>query len=45
MTPVRVYLEEGAKKVFAVALDWPGWDRAGASEEAALRVLESYRER
>jgi hypothetical protein len=38
----RVYLEVGARKVFACALDWPGWCRAGKGEEAALSGLASY---
>ncbi len=38
----RVYLEVGARKVFACALDWPGWCRAGKGEEAALSALASY---
>ena len=42
--PIRVYLE-GAKKVFACALDWPGWCRAGRGEEAALEALTSYASR
>ncbi|GGL12476.1 hypothetical protein Sme01_69340 [Sphaerisporangium melleum] len=37
-----VYLEIGAKKVFACALDWPGWCRAGKGEEAALEALAEY---
>jgi hypothetical protein len=40
--PLRVYLEEGSKKTFAVALDWPGWARAGKGGEAALEALETY---
>jgi hypothetical protein len=40
--PLRVYLEEGSKKTFAVALDWPGWARAGKGSEAALDALEAY---
>src|SRR4051794_19939806 len=40
--PLRVYLEEGSKKSFAVALDWPGWARAGKGAEAALEALEAY---
>jgi hypothetical protein len=40
--PLRVYLEEGSKKTFAVALDWPGWARAGKGAEAALDALEAY---
>src|SRR4051794_19528454 len=40
--PLRVYLEEGSKKTFAVALAWPGWARAGKGGEAALEALEAY---
>jgi hypothetical protein len=39
---LRVYLEEGKKKTFAVAIDWPGWARAGKGGEAALEALEAY---
>jgi len=42
VTPTPVYLEVGSKKVFASALDWPGWCRAGKDEEAALEALASY---
>ncbi len=34
-----VYLEMGQRRVFACALDWPGWCRAGRSEESALEAL------
>ena len=37
-----VYLEVGSKKVFACALDWPGWCRSGKTEEAALEALAAY---
>jgi hypothetical protein len=37
-----VYLERGAKRVFACALDWPGWCRAGKTEELALEALAAY---
>jgi predicted RNase H-like HicB family nuclease len=37
-----VYLEVGAKKVFACAVDWPGWCRAGKTEEEALDALADY---
>src|SRR5207249_12191693 len=42
---VRVMVERGRKKPVAVAsaLDWPGWDRNGKSEEEALQVLNAYR--
>ena len=36
-----VYLEAGAKRVFAGALDWPGWIRAGGDEKLALAALEA----
>jgi hypothetical protein len=37
-----VYLEVGAKRVFACAADWPGWARAGRDENAALTALVEY---
>jgi hypothetical protein len=40
--PTPVYLELGKAKVFASALDWPGWSRAGKTEEAALETLAAY---
>ena len=36
------YLEIGQKRVFAAALDWPGWCRSGRDEDAALRALLDY---
>lgn len=42
---MRVYLEVGAKRVFACAEDWPGWCRSGRTEEVALDSLLSYAER
>ena len=43
---VRIMVERGRKKrSVAVAFDWPGWDRSGKTEEAALEVLEAYRPR
>jgi hypothetical protein len=38
-THVDVYLECGAKRTFAGALDWPGWCRHGSSETDALAAL------
>ncbi|TAN34552.1 hypothetical protein EPN29_02700 [bacterium] len=35
----RVYIERGAKRVFASAVEWPGWCRAGRDEKAALDAL------
>src|SRR4029453_4053261 len=40
--PLRVYLEEGSKKSFAVALDWPGGARAGKGAGGALGAREAY---
>ena len=37
-----VYLEVGAKRVFASAADWPGWCRSGKDEAAALENLAAY---
>jgi hypothetical protein len=44
--PIRTMIERGKKKrSVAVAFDWPGWDRSGKDEDAALDVLEAYRPR
>jgi hypothetical protein len=43
--PIPVYLEVGSKRVFAAALDWPGWSRAGRDEEEALKSLVAYGQR
>src|SRR5688500_5208815 len=42
MAATPIYLEVGAKKVFACALDWPGWCRSGRTEEAAMEALSDY---
>lgn len=34
-----VYIEIGKKKVFAVAVHWPGWCRWGKDESAAIHAL------
>lgn len=39
----KIYLESGSRRVFAGALDWPGWCRSGKDEEAAVRALFDYR--
>ncbi len=40
MVPVTgVYLEAGTRRVFACAVDWPGWCRSGRDEEQALAAL------
>ena len=43
--PIDVYLEAGTKRVFAGALDWPGWCRSGRDSEAALDSLATYARR
>ena len=40
--PMNVYLEEGKKKVFACAVEWPGWGRSGRDEATALQTLFDY---
>jgi hypothetical protein len=37
--PVDVYLEIGKKRIFAGAIEWPGWCRSGRDEESALQAL------
>ncbi len=39
---IDVLIEQGDKRVFASALDWPGWARAARTPEAALLALEAY---
>ena len=44
--PIRVMVEQGKKKkAVASAFDWPGWDRSAKSEDDALAVLATYRQR
>jgi hypothetical protein len=40
--PIRVYVEQGAKKAFASAAGWPGWCRSGKDEARALEALAAY---
>lgn len=40
--PVAVYLEVGAKRTFAGAVEWPGWCRSGRGEEEAVAALLAY---
>jgi len=39
---IPAYLEVGAKRVFASAIDWPGWTRSGKTEADALAALGAY---
>jgi hypothetical protein len=41
-TGIPVYLEVGAKRTFAGAIDWPGWSRSGRDARAALQALVDY---
>ena len=40
-----VYIETGDKRVFACAVDWPGWCRSAKDEKGALATLAAYVER
>jgi hypothetical protein len=40
-----VYLEVGRKRVFAGAVEWPGWCRGDRDEASALQTLVAYGER
>jgi len=40
--PTRVVVESGRRRVFASALDWPGWTRSAPDEEGALGALAAY---
>ena len=42
---IQVGIETTDTKVFASALDWPGWSRAGRTEAAALEALAAVRAR
>jgi hypothetical protein len=39
---ILVSVEASPKKVFATAMDWPGWSRSGKTEELALEALATY---
>lgn len=41
-TTTEVYLEAGSKRIFACAVDWPGWTRGGKDEASALQALLDY---
>lgn len=42
MAALQTYLEIGSRRVFAGALDWPGWCRSGRDEDAALEAVVAY---
>ena len=37
-----IYLEIGEKRVFAGAVEWPGWCRSGRDEESAIQAIVEY---
>jgi len=39
---VPAYIESGTRRVFACAVDWPGWCRSGKDEQLAIEALASY---
>jgi hypothetical protein len=45
VSKIPVSLEMGRRRVFASALDWPGWCRSGRDEQGALAELLAYGER
>jgi hypothetical protein len=40
-----VFVETGSSRVFATAIEWPGWSRTAKTEEDAIETLLAYRER
>ena len=42
---LNVVVEVGVKRVFASAIDYPGWARSAKSPDAAIEALLHYRER
>jgi hypothetical protein len=39
---IALFIEAGNRRVFASALDWPGWARGGKTEELAIATLADY---
>ncbi len=39
---INVFFESGRRRVFAGAVDWPGWCRSGSDEQSALQALCDY---
>ena len=39
---IDIYIETGAKRVFAGAIDWPGWCRRARTDDEAIEALFAY---
>jgi hypothetical protein len=39
---IEVFIESGNRRVFASALDWPGWARSAKTEDMAVAALADY---
>jgi hypothetical protein len=39
---IEVFIESGNRRVFASALEWPGWARSAKTEELAVAALADY---
>jgi len=39
---IQVFIESGSRRVFASALDWPGWARSAKTEDLAVGALADY---
>jgi hypothetical protein len=42
---IDVRIETGKSRVFAIAIDWPGWARSGKTEAEAIETLLEYGDR
>ena len=42
MNSIKVFVETGKKRIFAGAVDWPGWCRSGRDEETTLQAVIDY---
>lgn len=40
-----IYLEQGPRRTFACAVDWPGWCRVARGDDAAVTTLAAYADR
>lgn len=39
---IQVFIEAGQRRVFASALDWPGWARSAKTAELAVQAMADY---